>query len=337
MATKRVFFVLMIAVLAAAIALAARVPLVSGQAPTPVKVELASYESNPVVARGAAGEWDSGFVFAGNVIYKDGSYHMFYAGGEDFSAKPHAIGYATSEDGLHWTKSASNPILKMNPAIASGDIPYAMPVVDGDTWVLYFNDSQYLTIRRATAPAPTGPWTMDEQPVLEAGGSQEWDAAAIAINTVFHDPDQYVLYYHPKAFAIGMATSPDGITWTKYNDPATTDPKYANSDPVFVVGEKGAWDSSDVVPTVLHTDRGWEMFYMGSGDSGQTWDLGYATSADGVIWTRFGDGPVMARPAEYFFWLEGTLIVDDQYYIYHDMFSATGVDLGVVVATVTWE
>jgi hypothetical protein len=264
-------------------------------------------------------------------------YHLFYSGGEDYENKPHAVGYATSEDGLHWTKYANNPILTMDPAISSGGIPYAQSVVDGDMWVLFFNDDQYLTVRRATAPDPTGPWTIDPQPVLEPGGPLDWDADNIAVNTVIHDADQYVLYYHSKANTIGMATSPDGITWTKYNDPATTTNLYAASDPVFTVGEKVAWDSNQVVPTVLHTDRGWEMFYMGS-DVEQTWGLGYATSLDGITWTRFGDEPVMkVMPQEYFFWLEGILIVDGQYYIYHDMYTQTGSELGVTMATVTWE
>jgi hypothetical protein len=322
-------------------------PLADAQeGPKPVKVELTSYEGNPVLTTGAAGEWDSGFVFAGSVIYKDGIYHMFYAGGEDFSIKPHAIGYATSEDGLHWTKYASNPILKMDTAISQGDIPYALPVVDGDTWVLYFNDVRNLggvsrDIMRATAPTPTGPWTIDEAPVLESGGSEEWDHSRMEINSVIRDPDQYVLYYYSQRLdvypGIGMATSPDGVTWTKYNDPATTEPAFANSDPVFEPGESGLWDDNGVIPTVLHTDNGWEMFYMGSGDYGTTWALGYATSPDGIIWTRFSSEPVMTMPSDYFFCLEGILVTGDQYYIYHDMFSQTGADLGVTIGTVTWE
>lgn len=335
--------ILMIAVLVAAALLSTHISTVNGQASQPVKVEITPYEGNPILTKGGVGDWDSGFVFAGSVIYKDGLYHMFYTGGENFvvMSKPRAIGYATSKDGLTWTKYANNPILRMDPAISTEGVPHAVPIVDGDMWALYFNnrvepnESQF--ILRATASSPTGPWTIDKQPALQVGGVRDWDRV-LEINTVLRTPDQYVLYYTPKAVGIGMATSPDGISWTKHNDPTTTKPPFANSDPVFTAGTTGAWDSSFVMPTVLYTDRGWEMFYDGSSDGGNTWNLGYATSPDGITWNRFGDKPVMTSPSEYKFRLEGILVVDNQYYIYHDMFSSsTSSDIGVSIATVTYE
>jgi hypothetical protein len=340
---KRVLYILLVAVSAAAL-WAGRIPLAQGQTPQPVKVELTPYESNPILTAGTEGEWDSGFVFGASVIVRDSTYYMFYTGGASFM-KDHAVGYATSEDGLHWTKYANNPILKRDPAIYKGYILFAIPVVDGDTWILYFPDLTALSgaqkgVRRATAPAPEGPWTIDDQPVLTVGGNKEWDKLKVELVTVFRDPDQFVLYYHTTGGAktgIGMATSPDGVTWAKYNDPATVDAPYAESDPVFLPGEHGQWDDDDVLPTVLHTAHGWEMFYLGSSDFGNTWDLGYATSLDGITWTRFGDGPIMARPDGYTFWLEGIRMVDDQYYVYHDMFLPDSISVGVSTATVTWE
>jgi len=35
-------------------------------------------------------------------------FRMWYSGGEQY--EPDAIGYATSPDGLHWTKAPSNPV-----------------------------------------------------------------------------------------------------------------------------------------------------------------------------------------------------------------------------------
>jgi len=251
MFAKRVLAVLVIAALAAAVMLAARVPLVSGQGVQPTKVELTPYEGNPVLPRGAAGEWDSGVVFGGAVIVHENLFHMFYTGDDvDLLSNPAAvpaIGYATSEDGLHWTKYESNPVLEADLSLSPGGFLFAVPLVEGDTWVLYLTTGQTPgqwggKVLRATAPAPTGPWAVDSQPILEPGGFADWDHS-IYPSSLVRTESEYVLYYLGASssssitIALGRATSPDGITWTKYDNPATTDALYAHSDPVFTRGK----------------------------------------------------------------------------------------------------
>jgi hypothetical protein len=86
------------------------VPITTGQEDSTITLDFTIYDGNPILPRGAEGEWDA-FVGAPRVIYHNGLFHMFYLG----SAKPYEIsdvqvGYATSEDGLHWTKYAGNPV-----------------------------------------------------------------------------------------------------------------------------------------------------------------------------------------------------------------------------------
>jgi predicted GH43/DUF377 family glycosyl hydrolase len=54
--------------------------------------------------------WEKGAVMNPNVIWDERLrlFKMWYSGGDNY--EPDAIGYATSLDGLHWTKHASNPI-----------------------------------------------------------------------------------------------------------------------------------------------------------------------------------------------------------------------------------
>ena len=63
---------------------------------------------NSPVLSPAPGAWDSGGVFSPMVIREGGQYKMWYGGGTDFYNK---IGYATSPDGINWTKYAGNPII----------------------------------------------------------------------------------------------------------------------------------------------------------------------------------------------------------------------------------
>ncbi|MCU0490781.1 MAG: LamG domain-containing protein [Chloroflexaceae bacterium] len=77
---------------------------------------------------------------------------------------------------------------------------------------------------------------------------------------------------------IGYATSPDGIAWTRV-------PGTAGSGSVLFRGPAGSFDSNEVsFPTVVRTSTGFEMWYVGS--NGSVFSLGYATSTDGVNWTR---------------------------------------------------
>jgi hypothetical protein len=61
------------------------------------------HPGNPVL-KGAAGEWDEGFIGWPEVIKNGGTYEMWYwSDGK--------IGHATSSNGIQWTKDASNPVL----------------------------------------------------------------------------------------------------------------------------------------------------------------------------------------------------------------------------------
>lgn len=73
------------------------------------------HSANPVLPVGAASDWDAVAAIVGSVIFEDGLYHMWYHGtsGDPFSGGK--IGYATSPDGVNWTKDALN-----NPILAGG-------------------------------------------------------------------------------------------------------------------------------------------------------------------------------------------------------------------------
>ncbi|MCI0397088.1 MAG: hypothetical protein L0332_14195 [Chloroflexi bacterium] len=120
-----------------------------------------------------------------------------------------------------------------------------------------------MTIWRATAPAPEGPWTAAPEPVLEPGRPGAWDSQLVEHPNVLKTEGGYLMFYNGSSAAVrgssfvGLATSADGIQWTKYDDPATTEARYAGSDPVFGPGPAGDWDSRTVwQPRVVQTTDG---------------------------------------------------------------------------------
>lgn len=309
------------------------------------------HPDNPVLAYGALGEWDSGFIFMARVLIHEGVFHMFYVGGEDFRIRPKYVGYATSPDGITWTKYAANPILQIDESFAPYGVRFVLPVMDGDTWVLYLSPQPQpgfalpSMVLRATAPVPTGPWTIDYDPVLTQGERRTWDQNGLLPTSIFATMGGYTMYYggFGGVGGVGMATSPNGNYWVKYDDPDTDDRDTIISDPVFQGGERGQWDGGGVtIASVIMGDDALEMFYTaGPGPGGAPTDfgLGYATSLDGVTWTRHNDAPFLTLDETAFIAFPGAVRVGDEYYIYYTIFPGGTLDMqiGLAVGTITRE
>jgi len=261
--------------------------------------EFSVYAKSPVISHGVATAWAARYVDPGAMIYHDGAFHMFING---FDAYPGvtSIGYATSPDGYTWSLASHDPVFTSDKVTYAQAAIFVSSVLVGDdgTWTLYFYTVDLAThphsvIGRATAPKPTGPWTPDIAPVLTAGAAGSWDAYSVAHPSVLHTSAGYVMYYSAAATdsdphdAIGMATSPDGIHWTKRDSP------------VLNAGTGDAWDNQIIFdPNVVQTPNGYVMAYLGLGPVSVVpkpfTAAGYATSADGVTWTKSSANPVLS-------------------------------------------
>jgi len=86
----------------------------------------------PVLAgTDGAGDWDIGYVSRATVMKEgDDLYHMWYSAGVD--RMNYGIGYASSVDGINWTRDASNPIFHKDDGVAWRDDRTYTPMVIGD-------------------------------------------------------------------------------------------------------------------------------------------------------------------------------------------------------------
>ena len=172
----------------------------------------------PVMTTGKKGEWDDGFVIPSSVIIlENGNYLMYYLGGRDYyPLKDIYLGMAMSADGIKWRK---------------------------------YNDAQ-------TKDHPF----VESDPVLFNGKGDAWDNGVVWLADVKETGQEFSMYYtgikaNGEEFAIGFATSPDGIHWEKYGrNPVFT----AKDDPYPGGSEIGGFVEN---PSLVCLDSLCLMFY----------------------------------------------------------------------------
>lgn len=298
--------------------------IVSAQDDTPT-FELHSDE--PVIVHGPSTEWDGRYTDPGAALYHDGQFHMFRNGFKNWPASVQ-IGYLTSPDGFVWTEVTEEPVLMSDevPFTDLAALASSALVMDDGTWHLYFytwnNGLPAAEIGLATARDPLGPWEVYPEPVLTHGSAGSWDDAHVDAPSVVRTEDGLVMYYSGRneettIASIGMATSSDGIVWEKYDDPATTDAPYAESDPILVTNvERWNYHQS----RVERTEDGYIMVFREFPRQGaMQMGLRYATSADGIAWTVTTDEPfwnASSIPGARGFWYTATAYHDGILYLY---------------------
>lgn len=279
------------------------------------------------------------FTDPGAVMVHDGTYYMFH---NKFARWPGRVSVylSTSEDGLNWEAVNRSVIFNGEDIEYVGTTLLASSVLveDDGTWVMYFYNWETsegmapVSIGRATAPSPEGPWVADPELILLPGSEGEWDALQVTAPDVIRAEDgSYLMYYtgvdEDEILRIGMATSEDGINWTKYDDPQTTEAPFAESDPILAAfdhpeilsGKSEVWQ-----PRVQLTPDGYVMLLKNGGsfyDRGAV--LNFAYSEDGVDWaieyseTPPVKGQVIDRGNA--IWFADLLHNDNTYFVYSEI------------------
>lgn len=297
----------------------------------------------PIIYRGERGEWDQNHTAPGAVFFHDGLFHLFRNGYHPWPS-PSQVGYMTSEDGMAWTEASEDPVFYHEQIPFNVDLALVgSGLVDDDgTWILYFYMIQNSDpdspsgVVRATADNPLGPWEMETDFILEPGNEGAWDSQSVGSPHVLKTADGYRMYYNgnPTGFSdsmIGLATSDDGISWTKYDNPETTDGLFAESDPVLV--SEAEWEGVIIAdPSVFETeDEGFVMFYASFEDGFNGGALGYgiATSEDGVEWDRISDEAIIRRTMVGYrqTWYSKMTYHEGTYFVYIEANSRYGTDI----------
>lgn len=191
--------------------------------------------SEPQIVFTPAGNWE-GIVNRISVLVKDGKYHMWYTGQIIKGQIGSKIGYATSPDGIHWTRVQSDPVL-----------------VPQKPW-------EYIAVM-----CPHVLWDESEKVF------KMWYSAGEQ-----NEPD-----------ALGYATSPDGVHWTKYAQ-----------NPIFTANKNIKWQQVKVTGAQVFPYKNmYYMFFIGF-ETESLARIGIARSLDGVSnWELLPTNPIIGPDA----------------------------------------
>lgn len=268
---------------------------------------------NPVFEKSdpLKGSYDFSCVADPCVINDNDTLKMWYASGGRTAADSTvhtSISYAFSLDGIAWTRGPDNPVLDLDRK-SWDSLGVETPAVIKDTsapassryrmW--YAGHRTHVRYDIGYASSPDGlSWTKHAgNPVLAAGPDTSWKNGLLEGPSVMKVGDTLKMWYagvdrfannQPTDYhcSIGYAWSLDGITWNEYG-----------SNPVIVTGAENSHDFASVQdPSVLRIDGIYHCWYgtLGKWDvEGQ--QIGYATSTDGIRWSKYDKNPVVARGA----------------------------------------
>jgi len=211
-----------------------------------------------------------------------------------------------------WFKYLNEPVLeKGDPGEwdSQGIGIGAYVLLDGDTIKMWYHGQNNNVDAIGYATSEDGiTWEKYQgNPVLELGEPGSWDGIDLQMGCVLIDGETYKMYYDghgSEGWVIGLATSPDGIHWTKDS----------LNNPVLPTGPSGNWDDLAVwSPHVIKDNSIYKMWFTADeSPAGTARRIGYAVSNNGINWTKYPD-PVIEEegPSGFIYYTESPSVIFD--------------------------
>lgn len=242
----------------------------------PEIVEFTPYQGNPVFAGTGEDTWDKQIRERGFILHEEDGYHLWYSGyNKDRSDEIH-LGYATSPDGLVWTRHPDNPIFSeswvedvfvlkrgnLYYMLAEGrdDIAHVLTSIDRVHW----RDLGPLDIRQTNGePIESGPF---------------------GTPTLWVENGHWNLFYERNDSGIWLARSTDGKVWTNVQD-----------EPVIARGPE-AYDRHAVAlnQVIRHGDTYYAFYHASAHQPWRDWTSCVAASTDLVHWKKYPGNPIIS-------------------------------------------
>lgn len=241
----------------------------------PELVEFGPASEKPLLAGTGTNTWDRMMRERGWIMREDGQWHLWYTGYNKERTESKFLGYATSPDGIAWTRWPGNPLT------TDGWVEDMCVVKRGDTYYMFAEGRD--DIAHLLTSKDRVHWQEQGDLDIRQTNGEPILAGPRGTPTVWIEGDTWWLFYERRDRAVYAATSRDRATWTNVTD-----------EPVIAMGP-GQYDQHAVAVDQIIKYRGryYAYYHASALPKWGEWSTCLAMSEDLVHWKKYPGNPVL--------------------------------------------
>ncbi len=240
-------------------------------------VDFTSYEKNPVFSGSGTGTWDQSIRERGYILKENGVYHLWYTGyskpgGKDTESH---LGYATSLDGLKWTRYKDHPIFD------SCMVEDMCVIKSKGTYYMFAEGRQ--DIAHLLTSVDRIHWKEQGSLDIRYTNGKPLSKGAYGTPSVWLENKRWYLFYERDDLGIWLATSTDLKVWTNLQD-----------EPVIKMGPESYDKYAVAVDQIIKYKGSYYAYYHASEfKDWHEWTSCVAKSDDLVHWLKYSKNPIL--------------------------------------------
>lgn len=237
---------------------------------------------NPLFTAQGPGHWDVKLRERGWILRDGETWHLWYTGYDGTREGLKMLGYATSKDGLVWTRATTDA-----PLYREHWVEDICVIKQKDTFYLFaegFQDRAHLLT------SPDGrQWTRQGLIDVRLTNGEPIPTGPYGTPTAWFENDVWYFFYERRDAGIWLAKSTDLKVWTNIQDEPVIVPGPDDYDQDLIAMNQ-VFRHNNRYYTVLHGTK-----KTGDPNVPNKWTTNLATSTDLVHWTKYDKNPL--RPA----------------------------------------
>jgi predicted GH43/DUF377 family glycosyl hydrolase len=230
---------------------------------------------NPVLTAAGEGTWEVKIRERGFILREGDLWRLWYTGYDGTRGHPVHLGYATSRDGIQWTRHPGNPLL---PDLWIEDV---CVVHEGDQWYLFAEGRDDVPHWLTSADGIT--WTRQGDLDVRKRDGTPVPKGPLGTPFVLRTAAGWNLLYERQDAGIWLARSPDLKVWTNVSD-----------DPVLARGPE-PYDTEMIAlnQVIPYRDRYYAIYHATrTPEKPRLWTTNLAVSEDLVTWKKYPGNPL---------------------------------------------